>query len=130
MSWAGYFCKIGSKEFPNKLIAGSGIISTPNQQTDQDSYVDGNGLLHRNKLSHLRSGFKITTTELTLAQKISISDFYSTGTRTKVSITYWNDETNSYSTGSFYAPSVDWTIKKITSAGPIYDGVTLEFVEY
>lgn len=130
MAWQGYLCKIGDTKFPNKLVAESGFSSTPNQQTDQDSYVDGNGKLHRNVLTHLRTGFEITTTALTLTEKISISAFYSTGNRKKVSMTYWNDETNSYETGDFYIPSIKFTIDRIEPSGPVYQGVTLEFVEY
>jgi len=130
MAWAGYFCKIGNDKFPNDLIANAGLSSAPNQQTDQDSYVDANGLLHRNILTHLRSSFKITTYELTLSQKISIAPFYSTTNRKKVHMTYWNDEINDYSVGDFYIPTVDFSIDRIEDSGPVYSGITLEFIEY
>lgn len=130
MPWQGYVAKIGDTVFPNKIIAEGGYSSTPNQQTDEDSYVDASGLLHRNVLSHLRSSFKIETTSLTLTEKISISMFYSTINRKKCTITYWNDEISDYKTGDFYIPSVDWQMEQIGDTEPTYKPVTLEFIEY
>jgi hypothetical protein len=55
MSFQGYLIKNGNTVLDNSILAEEGYKSNPDQQTDEDSYTDGDGILHRNVLSHLRS---------------------------------------------------------------------------
>jgi hypothetical protein len=51
-------------------------------------------------------------------------------TRTKLTLTYWNDETNTYATGDFYIPDVEYSIYSVTATDIIYLPIAYEFIEY
>ena len=75
-----------------------------------------------------------TMDDLKLAEKQEIQAFFNaamTNTRErKVSLTYWNDESNAYATGSFYIPDVTYPIKRIEADNIVYDSVEYHLIEY
>lgn len=128
----GYMVKVGDEIFPNEFIAFSTWTSNPNQRTDQDSYTDGNGKLHRNILPHVRTKVAFQTVPgLHLEDKIRMQSFFN---RDDTELTYWNDETNKYETGNFYMVDPQFPIKQITGDGEdadiIYNAISIEIIEY
>lgn len=128
MAFSGYLLKIGSTKLPMKYISAKSYKSTPNRQQDLDSYRDADGRLHRNVLPHTASGFSFSTPYLHLADKIALQAFFPS--RTKATITYWNDETNTYTTGDFYIPDVEYAIYRVDGNDIIYIPIAYEFIEY
>ena len=135
MAFEGYLMKAGAETFPHKYIQISTYQTTPSQRQDLDSYQDSQGNLHRTVLPHDRSKIVFKTMDgLKLAEKQEIQAFFNaamTNTRErKVSLTYWNDESNAYATGSFYIPDVTYPIKRIEADNIVYDSVEYHLIEY
>lgn len=131
---------------PNKYIALSSYVSTPNQRQDLDSYQDNNGYLHRNVLKHTRSKFEFNTPPMTEADLLNLQAILQAGITNekerKIQIKYYcldKAEYNStsrkyehiYKTGWFYIPDITFTPLMINDAGEIImDKVRLAFIEY
>ena len=126
MVFQGHLLKIGGKVVPNKYIAK--YKATPNQQQDQDSYQDSTGQLHREVLPHRRSKIDLTTKYLWLEDKIVFQSFF--GDRIQINVEYWNDETNEYTTGQFYAPDIDFEIYRIVGNNIEYAPLRVALIEY
>ena len=135
MAFEGYLMKAGAATFPHKYIQISTYQTTPSQRQDLDSYQDSLGNLHRTVVPHDRSKIIFKTMDnLNLTEKQEIQAFFNaamTNTRErKVSLTYWNDESNAYATGSFYIPDVTYPIKRIEADNIVYDSVEYHLIEY
>lgn len=130
MAFEGWVIKNGNTVLNNDLLADKGYKSNPDQQTDEDSYTDGSGLLHRNILSHLRSKIWLSTNELSLAEKLHIQTVLPS--RSVVTLTYWNDEREKYLSADFYVPDIDWVIQKIDreTYARTYDPISVTLIEY
>lgn len=128
MAFAGYLLKFGETEFPNEYIAAGSYKVTPNQIIDEDSYTDGDGVLHRNTLPHTRTKIEFSTPYISLATKTAIQAILSN--RTTISATYWNDEDDEYQTGTFYIPDITFEIYTITSTDITYMPVRIALIEY
>lgn len=131
-NFKGWMIKVGDRIFPNEYIAINTYNSSPNQRTDQDSYTDGNGMLQRNILPHTRTKVTFSTPdEMHLEDKIIMQSFFN---RDETTLTYWNDETNSYREGKFYIADPNFPIKRIIDENDnsdiIYGVINLEIIEY
>ena len=140
MAFQGYLLRATESELPfdflNKYINASSWESTPNQREELKAYRDDNTRdLTRITAAGRKSVFSFETREnLHLADKIALINYFvdveSDHAQRKVNLTFWNEESNSYTTGDFYRPNMPFKIKKITENDIIYDSLKLEFVEY
>lgn len=135
MAFEGYLMKAGAATFPHKYIQISTYSATPSQRQDLDSYQDSQGNLHRAVVPHDRSKIVFKTLDnLRLAGKQEIQAFFngamSNVRERKVELTYWNDESNAYQTGSFYIPDVTYPIKRIESNDIVYESIEYHLIEY
>lgn len=128
MAFSGYLLKVGSIKIPMRFISVKSYKSTPNRQQDLDSYRDADGKLKRNILPHKVTTIEFSTPYLHLADKIALQAILPS--RTKLTVTYWNDETNAYATGDFYIPDVEYSIYRVDGNDIIYMPITYEFIEY
>lgn len=130
MAFGNYVFKVGSLSFPLELIAPKGYDTVPNQRTDKNSFIDGDGNLDRKILPVKRSTVIIKTIEdLTEAQTLQIQALFPN--RDLVTASYWNKEDNAYKTATFYMPSINWVIDYFDEdEQPRYVGLTLEFIAY
>lgn len=149
MAFAGYLLKYtytptgGTATdvfFPHKYIQLQSWKSTPNQREEIRAYRDENTRnLTRVTASGRKSVFSFKTRpNLHLAEKQEIQDFFTQGeSRTggnaderKIRLTFWNEESNSYQSGWFYRPNMEFPIIKITDSDIIYGVLDFSFVEY
>jgi CHASE2 domain-containing sensor protein len=129
MAFLGYLIKVGEVVLStNKYISHGSYISTPNQITDDDTYVDGDGLLHRSTVPHTRSKIEFNTPYLRLADKIALQALLPS--RVELSVTYWNDEDNEYQTGKFYVPDITFEIYSTSDTDILYKPIRIAFIEY
>lgn len=130
MAFEGWVIRNGNTVLNNDLLADKGYKSNPDQQTDEDSYTDASGLLHRNILSHLRSKIWLSTNELSVTEKKHIQTVLPS--RSVVTLTYWNDEREKYLSADFYVPDIDWVIQKIDKKtfARTYDPISVTLIEY
>lgn len=106
--------------------------STPNQRQENGAELDQNGNLYRDTMPHTRTSIKFTTHILTLDQKIQFQNIlgYQGDLQRKVQVTFWNDETNNYSTQYFYLPDISFTVRDASATDLLYDPITVELIEY
>lgn len=147
-AFKGYFFKIidtsnsdNSIEFPLKYMSISTWTSTPNQREELKAYRDDNSReLHRTTASGQKSVFSFTVRKgLRLADKTKIMKYFTDRevdtVQRKSKIEFWDDEHNTYKTGYFYRPNmefpIDHVIKNADGTWDLsYGELSLEFIEY
>ncbi len=118
----------GSEVFPERLIAEDGYSSTPNMQSDKNSFTDGDGKLHRTILPHTRSKVRVELLDMSQVDKIYVQSFFPS--RSNVDFDYWNDEDNMITPGVFYIPDIEFKIKSNKGGVKVYRGFAFEMIEY
>ena len=113
---------------PNRFLQANNYSCTPNQQSDRNTYVDENGLLHRDVLSHTSTKIEFNTPPIRLNDKIEFQKYFPS--RTVVELEYWNDETNDYEIGSFYVPSIEFSYYAVWGSDIIYNPIRVALIEY
>ena len=138
MAFEGYLLKAVATGaiFPNKYIEYESWESTPDQREEIKAYRDDNTRnLTRITAAGKKSIFSFNTREgIHLSDKIAIQQFFtsaeSNAEQRRITLQFWNEETNSYDTGDFYRPNMAFPIKKITGNDIIYKSMKFDFVEY
>lgn len=137
MAFEGWLLKFGSQEFPMGLINHESWKSTPNQRQEIKAWQDNTGRLHRDTVSHTRTKIEFETVEdMTLNEKMRIQSVINssmTDTRQrKADITYWNDETNAYTTATVYVPDIMFQISEVDRQRKqiYYKKIRIALIEY
>ena len=131
MAFQGYLIKVGNYTIPLTFMKLESYKSAPNQRQDLDSYRDANGYLHRNVLSHTATKLEFETPYLSMRDMRSliqnIRANYTDDLARTVELTYYDEETDTYKTGTFYMPGTveyNWFNKEI------YAPSRFAFIEY
>lgn len=136
MAFNGYLLKLGGTTLPLKYIFKESYKVTPNRRQDLDPKRDETGKLHRNTLEHTATTISFQTKPMWNDEMASLMSLirgsYSNSLEKKVSVTYFSPDTNSYHSGTFYVPDIEFTIDLIdTSKNKVlYLSTTIEFIEY
>lgn len=137
MSYSGYLIKLGGNngtELPLTMVKAESYQVTPNQRMESSAKRDTTGKLHRTTCSHTASKVEIDTIPMTNSQwqnffglvKAKYSDSHS---RT-IELKYYDPESDSYKTGTFYVPDLHYPILRIDGNIIYYDSISLHFIEY
>lgn len=135
-SFDGWLLKFGSKVVPNKYLAYDDYTATPNQRTEVEAYRDLNNLLHRDTSPNFKTKIDFNTRPLYLAEKIDLQSTFASGlvnrSQRKYNVTYWDDEQNTYRTGVFYMPDVDYKIINVDeeTRNILYNKMRFALIEY
>lgn len=124
----GYLLKINGVIFPNKFIVYKSYEITPNQKQDLDSYLDGNGELHRKILPHVRTKCEFNTPPLKESKVNELRTFF--GDTTTINVQYWNPKKGLYESGVFYAPDFTYIIDDLLNNDILYDQIRIALIEY
>lgn len=130
--------KTGSSyvEFPTKYIKSESYKVTPNQRMESSANRSATGLLKRTTVSHTASKIDFNTTVLTNKEVADIttklSAAYTDSLQRKLDLRYYDPETDSYKTGTFYVPDIDYDIMRIEKNAHIihYNSIRYAFIEY
>lgn len=118
---------------PLKLIAYESYKCTRNM-LDLDSYRTETGVLWRNALAHRATKIEFETPYITATDWMTIrniiTDGYTDSTARKLELRYYNTETDSYSTGTFYRPDIEFNIRNVDGTTVNYNGIRIAFIEY
>lgn len=129
-----YLLKFNGTVLPTKYIASDGYVTTPNQRTELEAYRDANILLHRVTSTNFKTTIMLTTTPMSLSDKRNFQEIIESGMinsiERKVVVTYWNDETNSYTTGYFYISDPTYSTLGYFGGERWYKPVTYQLTEY
>ena len=135
-SFDGWLLKFGNKVVPNKYLAYDDYTATPNQRTEVEAYRDLNNLLHRDTSPNFKTKIDFNTRPLYLAEKMELQSVFASGlvnrAQRKYSVTYWDDEQNTYRTGVFYMPDVDYKIINVDeeTKNILYNKMRFALIEY
>ena len=130
MSYSGYLLKLNGITLPNSYIKRDTYACTPKQHLDSDAWTDANGKLVRSVLPHKRTSIEFETKMLSLADKTALQAILPTNSRVTISVIYWNDQTNTYSTGTFYMADVQYRIYAANGSKITYNPIKIELTEY
>lgn len=131
-NYKGYLLKFGNTEFPNNYFAE--YSSTPDQRMDNDAERDDNGSLQRSTLPTGKTSITFSTHILHLSEKINMQNIINSAivntAQRKCYVTYWNDETNSYDSGYFYIPDIEFSVTDASKTDIRYNPISIELIEY
>lgn len=135
-NFEGWILKFGNTILPNSFLSNS-YSATPNQRTELEAYRDDyTQNLYRITSTGLKTKIEANIKPLYLEDKLKLQSIMENGLedelQRKYKVTYWNDETCSYETGSFYIPdttySIYWVNKKRNSI--LYNSFKLTLIQY
>ena len=131
MAFSNYLVKVGSYTIPMEYMAYGTYTIAANQRQDLDSYRDADGVLHRNVLPHTATKIEFNTIILSAIQFRElingINSNLSSQLERKATVTYYDEESDSYKTGSFYMPGT-MEYKRLNKE--MYDNMRIAFIEY
>lgn len=123
-------------EFPLTYMKAESYKVTPNQRMESSANRATTGVLHRTTVSHTASKIDFNTPPLTNSEVNAIhtllSNAYTDSLQRKLDLRYYDPSSDSYKTGTFYVPDVDYDINRIEkSANRIhYNPIRFAFIEY
>lgn len=136
MAYSGYLIKINGTPLPMKYIKVDGYNITPNQRMESEAKRAVTGVLHRTTVAHTASKIEFTTPNMTnLDMDAMMSLFRNSWTSSaerKLDLEYYDMETNSYKTGTFYQPDIKFQIDHIDQSTNLvyYKETRIAFIEY
>lgn len=136
VDFKGWLLKFGSKVLPNKFLAYDDYTATPNQRTEVEAYRDLNNLLHRDTSPNFKTKIEFNTRPLWLSEKVEMQSVFASGLvnkgQRKYNVTYWDDEENTYKTGVFYMPDVDYKIINVDEEtnNILYNKMRFAIIQY
>lgn len=126
-----YYLKVGNYEIPLEYMKLDSYKPAPDQRQDLDSYRDADGILHRTVLPHTATKVEFETPPLLVRDFRLLVDGirrnYLTTLARDVTLTYYDDETDTYKTGHFYLPGT-WDFAVYNR--DIYNSFRIAFIEY
>lgn len=126
----------GSTNLPLSYVKPESYTVVPNRRQDLDSTRNANGKLLRNVLEHTASTITIQTVPLDNTQlgalMTLIRNNYTSESEKKITLRYYCPDLDSYKTGNFYIPDVEYPIASVNTVKNIieYNPITFEFIEY
>ena len=131
-NYQGYLIKFGNNIMPNSYF--NEYSSTPNQRLDSDAERDNLGNLQRSTLPNSKTTITFSTHILFLEEKLKFQEIINLSiineAQRKCYITYWNDETNAYSSGYFYIPDIEFSLLDADAKTIKYNPISIELIEY
>ena len=139
MAYSGYLIKLGGSNgtvLPMEYIAAESYKSTPNQRMEAKATRSVTGLLHRTTVEHKATKIEFTTPVLTNHQLATLNNLFATNfsnnLERKITINYYDQETDDYRDAECYMPDVNYEIKHIDQNMNIvyYGEIRYAFIEY
>lgn len=136
MAYNGYLIKINGTPLPMKYIKVEGYNITPNQRMESEAKRAVTGVLHRTTVAHTASKIEFTTPNMTNmdmdAMMTLFRNAWTSSAERKLNLEYYDMETNSYKTGTFYMPDIKFQIYKADNVHNtlIYKETRIAFIEY
>ena len=139
MAYNGYLIKLGGSagtELPLKYISLGSYKSTPNQRMESKATRSVTGLLHRTTVEHKATKIEFETPYIDNHDLQTLNNMiqnaFTNNLERKLTINYYDQETDSYRDAVCYMPDVNYTIARIDSNTNTvyYDSVRYAFIEY
>ena len=138
MAYEGFLIKVGPSgnqyEIPLSIIRAE-TYTVFKSVTDLDSYVDADGILHRNALSHIANKVEFETVPLLTNTQFSdlMANLYNrmiNALERKISVTLYIPETDNYVTQDMYMPDIKPALYYADETMIQYNQIRLAFIGY
>jgi len=137
----GYFIRAVKTQavMPMHLIEWDSYKATPNQREEIKAYRDDNTRdLTRVTAEGKKSVIEFKLRPMWLDGKMefqawlgaAMEDTQEAHEQRKVQLEFWDDEENTYKTGYFYVPNIEYSILRVTEDSIRYKEITIKFIEY
>lgn len=134
VDFQGWMLKFGSQILSNKFLAYNDYTATPNQRTEVEAYRDLNNLLHRSTSPNFKTKIDFNTRPMWLPDKVEMQSVFASGlidrAQRKYNVTYWDDEQNTYKSGVFYMPDVEYKPIRVVGNNILYNKIRIALIEY
>ena len=138
MAFSGYLIKVGSPavEIPLKYMRAETYKVTPNQRLEWSAERDVTGVLHRETTPNMPPKIEFNTPLMTnkdiKALNTILSNAYSNATERKLSVNYYDPESDTYKTHDCYMPDVKYEIRNVDTAHNVinYEELRYAFIGY
>lgn len=136
MAYSGYLLKVGGTNVPLDTIKYETYKITPNQRIDFNSTRSTDGYLHRNAVSHTASKIEYETPPMDSVKQANLMTIFrnawTSERERKCTVTYFDPETDSYQSGTFYMPDIQWIIRNVDNNRNVvnYNQCRIAFIEY
>lgn len=139
MAYNGYLIKLGGSGgtiLPMQYIKVSEYNITPNQRMESEAKRAVTGHLHRSTVAHTATKVEFNSPIMTNMDMDNlmtlIRNAWSNTLERKLNLEYYDMETNSYKTGTFYMPDIKFNISRIDEDLNliIYNETRFAFIEY
>ena len=137
MAYNGYLLKLGGSGgtvFPMKYIKLEGYNITPNQRMESEAKRAVTGVLHRTTVAHTATKIELNTPNMTNldvdAMMTLFRNAWTSTSERKLTLQYYDMETDSYKEGTFYMPDVKFIIDHIDGNMVYYKETRVAFIEY
>lgn len=134
MAYSGYLIKVGLYTIPLSIIRAE-TYSPYKSVTDLDSYVDANGVLHRNALEHIAYKIEFETVPMLTNTQFAdlMNNLYGNMSNTlerKASVTAYIPEIDDYITQDMYMPDIKPVLYYADNEKIQYNQIRLAFIGY
>ena len=138
MAFSGYLIKVGSPavEIPLKYMRAETYSVTPNQRLEWSAERDVTGVLHRETTPNMPPKIEFKTPLMTnkdiKALNTILNNAYSVAAERKLSVTYYDPESDTYKTHDCYMPDVHYEIRNVDTAHNVinYEELRYAFIGY
>ena len=136
MAYNGYLLKVGGSVVPLTTIKYETYKITPNQRMSFNATRSTDGYLHMNTVEHTASKIEYETPPMDSNKQGALMNLFRnawTSVRErKCTVEYFDPETNSYKSGQFYMPDIQWIIRNVDNDRNIvnYNQCRIAFIEY
>ena len=139
MAYNGYLIKLGGSAgtaLPMKYIALEQYSCTPNQRMESKATRAVTGVLHRTTVTHTATKIEFTTTTLTNSDVVALNTLlqnnFSNAQERKITIEYYDMESDTYKEATCYMPDVQYQISRVDNTNNIvwYSPIRYAFIEY
>lgn len=138
MAFSGYLIKVGASavEIPLRYMRAETYSVTPNQRLEWSAERDTTGVLHRETVSNMPPKIEFNTPLMTnsdiAALNAILNAAYSNTAERRLTVNYYDPETDSYKTHECYMPDVQYSIRNVDTVNNVinYEELRYAFIGY
>jgi len=122
--------------FPLAYIGAESYKVTPEQRMESSANRAASGVLVRKTVEHTASKIDFSTPPITNKEMNAIhtllTNAYTDSLQRKLDLKYYDPVSDTYKTGTFYVPDIDYEIMRVDKTNNIihYNPVRIAFIEY
>ena len=140
MSFSGYFIKLkggtADEILPFDYMAADSYQITPNQRMEAKANRATSGVLTRQTVSHTATKIEFETPPCTNQEAVALNTLlqrhFSSNSERKLTLEYYDPETDTYKQGSFYMPDAQYSVNRVDLLLNFvhYNKIRYAFIEY